>query len=171
MLFEKHLQISQTFHTFATVFIIATIRFMPKRIYKSMPEGYSVCQHDDCEMASVCLHQMAYPKMMESDTILYLLNPKQCSKNSECKFYRNCEPVTYAKGFKNFQEKMYPGQYREFMEILKAEFGRNAYYERRSGLSALPPKEQEIVLNALKQVGVTEEMAFDSYEKRINWYD
>ena len=55
--------------------------------------------------------------------------------------------------------------------ILISKFGRNAYYERRRGDTALTPKEQRIVLDALKAVGVTEEMKFESYEENTNWYD
>lgn len=57
------------------------------------------------------------------------------------------------------------------MHKLIGKFSRNGYFERRRGESALSPKEQETVLAALKEVGVTEEMKFDSYESHINWYD
>ena len=144
---------------------------MPKRTYTSLPENYPVCLHANCKVASSCLHQLAYPKLLESDTFLHLINPNKCCKSKKCEFYRNSAPVTYARGFTNFQKKMYPQQYREFMDILKGVFGRNAYFERRSGVSALSPKEQEVVLDALKKVGVTAEMKFDSYEENTNWYD
>ena len=39
------------------------------------------------------------------------------------------------------------------------------------GETALSPKEQAIVLKALKKVGVTEEMKFDKYEENLNWND
>ena len=55
--------------------------------------------------------------------------------------------------------------------ILIGKFGRNAYYERRRGDTALTPKEQRIVLDALKKVGVKEEVTFESYEENTNWYD
>ena len=57
------------------------------------------------------------------------------------------------------------------MNMLIATFGRNAYFERRRGETALSPKEQAIVLKALKKVGVTEEMKFDKYEENLNWND
>ncbi|MDR4037909.1 MAG: DUF6078 family protein, partial [Parabacteroides sp.] len=50
-------------------------------------------------------------------------------------------------------------------------FGRNPYFERRRGEFPLSPKEQRIVLNALRRVGVTEELRFDHYEESVNWYD
>lgn len=88
---------------------------MPKKFYTSLPSGYAVCQHSDCPKAKTCLHQIAYPVLLE--------------------------------------------------KILISKFGRNAYYERRRGDTALTPKDQRIVLDALKKVGVTEEMKFESYEE------
>ena len=55
--------------------------------------------------------------------------------------------------------------------ILTNKFGRTYYYERRRGDTALTPKEQRMVLDALKQAGVTEEMKSESYEENIKWYD
>ena len=66
---------------------------------------------------------------------------------------------------------MFPEQYDCFSTILIRKFGRNAYYERRRGDTALTPKEQQIVQDALKKVGVTDEMKFESYEENTNWHE
>ena len=55
--------------------------------------------------------------------------------------------------------------------ILTNKFGRTYYYERRRGDTALTPKEQRMVPDALKQAGVTEETKSESDEKNINWYN
>lgn len=144
---------------------------MPKRTYTTLPTDYAVCQHADCPMAATCLHQLAYPKLLDTMTFLRLLNPNKCSKDKQCKFYRDSKPVTYAFGFTNFQKRMFPGQYQTFMYTLIGKFGRNAYFERRRGASPLSPKEQEIVLAALRKAGITEELKFDKYVENINWYD
>lgn len=144
---------------------------MPKKFYTSLPSGYPVCQLNDCPLAGTCLHQIAYPTMLEKEEMLTLVNPNRCSKDARCKFYRDSKPVTYARGFAHFQKRMFPEQYDRFSSMLIARFGRNPYYERRRGDTALSPKEQRIVLDALKKVGVTEEMKFESYEENTNWYD
>jgi len=144
---------------------------MPKRTYTSLPTDYPVCRHADCPLAATCLHQLAYPTLLGSQTILRLINPNQCSKDDKCKFYRDSNPVMYARGFTNFQKKMFPGQYQTFMITLIGKFGRNAYFERRRGETALSPKEQEIVLAALRKAGITDEMKFDAYEENVNRYD
>ena len=142
---------------------------MLKRNKNSIPKNYSVCMHADCEVASSCLHQLVYSKLLERESHLNLINPNMCGKNSECKFFRDSKPVTYARGFTKIQQSLSVRQYRVFMDALKEVFGRNAYFERRSGMRAMPPKEQEIVLAILKRQGVTDCVEFDSYEENINW--
>ena len=144
---------------------------MPKKIYTGIPFQYPVCLHSDCPQAATCLHQIVYPTLLKSQTYLKLVNPQMCTKDEQCQFYRDSKPVQYARGFTNFQKRMYPEQYDRFMRILIATFSRNSYYERRRGDTLLSPKEQEIVLAALHKVGVTEDMKFDQYEEYINWLD
>ena len=102
---------------------------------------------------------------------LNMVNPRHCSKDSGCKFYREAAPARYALGFKNFQKCMLPEQYREFMSMLMEHFGRGGYFYRRRGVIAMPPAEQEIVLIALHAVGIREDIQFDAYEELVNWFD
>lgn len=144
---------------------------MPKKEHTTLPKEYPVCMHSSCTMATTCLHQKAYFTLMEQNEFLRLINPNKCSKDESCPYYRNCSLVSYACGFTKFQKQMFPDQYRRFMAICINHWSRNTYFERRRGARPLPPDEQDFILNALKQVGVTEEMEFDSYEENTNWYD
>ncbi|WP_455671477.1 DUF6078 family protein [Phocaeicola sp.] len=144
---------------------------MPKRFYTSIPTNYPACEHKDCPMAAICLHQTVYTTMLENEEYIHLINPHRCSKNETCSYYRDNKPITYTRGFTNFQKQMFPEQYQRFMSILIETFGRNPYFERRRGETALSPKEQDIVLRALKRAGVTKELKFDNYEENLNWYD
>ena len=74
--------------------------------------------------------------------------------------------MRYAWGFKNIQEKMY----KRFMHKLIGKFGCTAYFERRRGDTLLSPKEQQIVIAVLREVGIEGEIEFDSYEENVNWY-
>lgn len=122
--------------------------------------------------AGKCLHQIAYQPLIEQPaTVLRLLNPTLCTRDEACPYFRDSAPVTYARGFTGMQSRMFPAQYQQFMSILMSHFGRNPYFERRRGEFPLSPKEQRIVLNALRRVGVTEELRFDHYEESVNWYD
>ena len=144
----------------------------------TIPSGYPVCEHEDCPQAATCLHQTAYQELQKQEEYLHLINPNRCTTDGTCKYYRDNTPVTYARGFTNFQKKMFPGQYKKFMSILIGTFSRNPYFERRRGDTPLSPKEQAVILNALEQAGVgtngspsIEDFKFDSYEECINWYD
>ena len=136
-----------------------------------MPDGYAVCLHSHCKLAASCLHQQAYNLMIQGETYLNLINPTQCSQKEDCLFYRNNEPVRYARGFTGMQKKMLPDQYRKFMQILVRAFGTNPYYERRRGETALSPREQEMVREALYEVGLPADWEFDAYDENINWQD
>ena len=139
------------------------------KIYKDIPAGYPLCLHNDCPMADSCLRQLAYRRPEELGTVLKLINPSQCSKREYCTHYVSNKPVRFAKGFVNFQKRMYPDQYDKFMTLLICHFGRNQYFKRRRGDIALPPEEQEVVKIALEKAGVTKLMEFDEYLETINW--
>ena len=142
---------------------------MPMKEYTSLPKDYPVCEHSSCPMAATCLHQTAYSTLMEHSEYLRLINPSRCSKNESCIYYRDSKPVTYARGFTNFQKRMYPQQYDKFMTTLILHFGRNQYFKRRRGDILIPPEEQEVIRLMLEKVGADSKMDFDKYEEHINW--
>jgi len=144
---------------------------MPRRNYATIPADYTVCLHEDCPLAATCLHQIAFSALQKSQDFLQLINPKKCAKGSNCKFYRDSKPVKYAYGFTGFQKRMFPAQYRTFMNSLIKEFGRSNYFERRRGTLSLSPKEQATILAALREAGITEPIPFDRYEEQINYCD
>lgn len=149
--------------------VIKTKKIMPKKEYTSLPKDYPVCEHSSCPLAATCLHQTAYSTLMEHSEYLRLINPSRCSKNESCIYYRDSKPVTYARGFTNFQKRMYPQQYDQFMTTLILHFGRNQYFKRRRGDILLPPEEQEVIRLILEKVGADSKMDFDKYEEHINW--
>lgn len=145
---------------------------MPKKLYTSPPNGYPTCELSNCPLATQCLHYMAYQRAIEEGAdYMQLINPTKCTQDETCRFYRNSMPVLYAWGFTGFQKRMFPDQYQQFMETLIGRFGRNPYFERRRGDVALSPREQAIILDTLKKVGISEELKFDNYEENLNWYD
>lgn len=143
---------------------------MSKKEYTSLPKDYPVCEHSSCPMAATCLHQTAYSMMLEQNAeYLRLINPTRCSKDEACTYYRDKKPVIFARGFTNFQKRMYPQQYDQFMTTLILHFGRNQYFKRRRGDIFLPPEEQEVIRLMLEKVGADSKMDFDKYEEHINW--
>lgn len=143
---------------------------MPKKEHTSLPTNYPVCEHNSCPMAATCLHHIAYSILMEQNAeFLRLINPTRCSKDEACAYYRDKKPVIFARGFTNFQKRMYPQQYDQFMTTLILRFGRNQYFKRRRGDILLLPEEQEVIRLMLKKVGADSKMDFDKYEEHINW--
>ena len=142
-----------------------------KKTYKDLPSNYSVCEHNGCPLAETCLHQIAYRQLMATEERLTLINPSRCTQTEACPYYRDSKPVTYARGFTNFQTRMFPQQYKAFMTKCISHWSRNPYFERRRGDYPLPPSEQEFILQTLKECGVEEPLSFDGYEELINWYD
>ena len=144
---------------------------MITKLHTTAPADYPVCVHAHCPKAGECLHRIAFEKLRAEKTYMWLLNPDHCTADDSCRNFRCNKPLRYARGFTNFQRRMYPDQYKRFISTLIMRFGRNPYFGRRRGIIAMPPKEQALVLQVLKNVGVTEEMQFDSYVDAINWYD
>lgn len=144
---------------------------MRHKDYKDVPKDYPICMLGDCPAASSCTHRTALLTLQARETYLTLINPAMCTKGEGCPFYRNAAPVRYARGFTNFQKKMFPGQYRDFMDELISKFGRNPYFAYRRGTYSLSPAKQELVRAALRSAGIREDFTFDHYEERVSYYD
>lgn len=136
-----------------------------------VPRNFALCLNADCPLAGQCLHHIVKTMIPEDELILHVYNPEAVKGGEDCKYFRNQTPVRYAYGFEGMQAHMLPGQYAMFMDILIAHFSRNSYFVRRRGEFPMPPKEQELIREVLKQVGADPSMEFDRYKERINWTD
>ena len=116
-----------------------------------------------------CLRQLAFCRCKEMGTFLNLINPTLCTKEDSCPHYAGSQPVRFAKGFTNFQKRMFPQQYAKFMTLLICHFGRNQYFKRRRGDILLPPDEQAIIQKALQKSGVESPLEFDQYIEATHW--
>ncbi len=136
-----------------------------------VPGNFTLCLNGECPMASRCLHHIVRTMVPATELVLHVYNPDAVQGGEGCEHFRGQVPERYAYGFEGMQEKMLPGQYAVFMELLIAHFSRNSYFVRRRGDFPMPPKEQELIREVLKQVGADPSMDFDRYEERINWTD
>lgn len=136
-----------------------------------IPYAFALCGDTECACAGTCLRHIAYLQQVETAKVMTMVNPRFCAKDNTCAFYRDATPVVYARGFTQMQKRMLPEQYDKFLWKLIAHFGRNPYFERRNGKRLLPPSEQELIAEVARQVGMTEEFKFDTYEYRYNWKD
>lgn len=144
---------------------------MKKKNCNDLPRRYPVCMLADCPMASSCLRRTSCIALQARETYLTVINPAMCTRGEGCPFYRSAAPARYARGFTNFQKKMFPGQYRNFMYELISKFGRNEYFAYRRGEWSLSPAKQEIVRAALRKAGIREDFPFDHYEEQLDYFD
>lgn len=144
---------------------------MTKKFYTSAPANYPVCEHSNCHRTVTCLHQIVYVTILENKEYIHLVNPNRCNKNETYSFYRDNNPITYTRGFTNFQKRMFLEQYLNFMNRMIGKVWSQSILERKRGEIVLSPQKQAIVQQALKQSGVTEDLKFDHYEENPNWYD
>ena len=143
---------------------------MNKINYKDVPGCFLHCINANCPMAEHCLRQIATQAVTKDIKFFDIINPQLVEPSETCEFYRSDEPQVYARGFKNMQKQMLPGQYDTFRYRLIGKFGRNPYFERRKGARLCSPSEIEIVKAALKEIGC-EHLEFDAYETHLNWTD
>jgi len=134
-----------------------------------IPHGFALCGEADCLCAAKCLRHKAYLQQAETAKVLLVVNPRLCTKDGRCAYFRDVEPVRFASGFTQMQKRMLPDQYDKFMWKLILHFGRNPYFERRNGKREISPGEQELIADVARQVGVTEEFKFDAYQERQDW--
>ena len=136
-----------------------------------VPGNFPLCLNGQCPLAEQCLHHIVRTMVPADQLILHVFNPEAVRGSEDCPFFRERKQDRYAVGFTGMQSEMKPRQYAVFSWHLQAHWGRNPYYERRSGKRWLSPAEQKVVRTALRSAGVTEDLEFDRYEFRINWTD
>ena len=134
------------------------------------PANYPLCLHGSCPLAGTCLRQLAFSRHAALGTYLRLVNPSLCTRQEGCPYYASSTPVRFALGFTGFQKRMYPDQYGCFMTTLIGRFGRNPYFARRRGDVLIPPAEQAVILEALREAGGEAPMEFDRYVVGTDWY-
>ena len=139
--------------------------------YSDVPYDFEACIFADCPLATNCLRQLAFGLLAENQKSVRIVSPKLCSKDDGCAYFRDSQPVVYARGFVNLQQAMLPKQYKTFMRVLEGKFGRNNYFALRRGEKPLSPKDQAVVREVLRKVGGNDELEFDGYEEAVNWND
>lgn len=137
--------------------------------YTAVPSSYLHCMSSHCSQASTCLRAIAWSLLPQTQVRVGILNPAVITETAGCPYYRDATPARYALGFKGMQAKMVPAQYDRFMMFLQGKFGRNPYFERRKGERAMPPKEQDIVRQALAYAGMPADLEFDHYKMDYLW--
>lgn len=136
----------------------------------AIPHNYEACLTNNCPQREHCLRAWVWDNRKSSVQRYVVLNPDLTTSDGHCPFYCDDQPQRYALGFTNIQRRLYPDQYKQFMSACIARFGRNPYFMRRRGDTPMSPSEQAFIRSVLKQIGAPEDIDFDGFEERINWY-
>ena len=145
-------------------------RSCPRNYTRKSPSTTPSASNKICPRAGKCLHQIAYQPLIEQPaTVLRLLNPTLCTgmrlsptRDSAPSPTHGASPGCRA----GCSRRNTSNSCRYSCPISDVTLLRAA-----KGRISTSPKEQRIVLNALRRVGVTEELRFDHYEESVNWYD
>ncbi len=136
----------------------------------AIPHNYEACLTNNCPQREHCLRAWVWDNRKSSVQRYVVLNPDLTTSDGHCSFYCDDQPQRYALGFTNFQRRLFPDQYKQFMSACITRFGRNPYFMRRRGDTPMSPSEQAFIRSVLKQIGAPEDIDFDGFEERINWY-
>lgn len=136
----------------------------------SVPFNYQRCTTSSCPLLSSCLRSIAWRELRGNAISFTVLNPSLTTEASGCPYFVNSVPERYAVGFTQMQAQMLPAQYERFMSICRSRFGRNGYFVRRRGELPISPSEQKFIRETLNAVGGPQNVDFDAYEERINWF-
>lgn len=137
--------------------------------WSAAPDDFMRCANSDCKAAEGCLRACVWREAQTHAVAVPTLNPRLATGGEQCPYYRSTKPVRMARGFKQLQSRMLPGEYEAFRQKCIARFGQNLYYCRRRGEKLLPPDEQDFILEAARSAGLTEDLSFDAYEESYDW--
>ena len=147
---------------------------------QDIPKQYTYCfaGKDLCPKAGTCLRAIAAQLLSDSPEkvslkILSVVNPVYVARLSPpgtCMFYRDNEPVRFAKGmtrlFDNLPLKQAHAVRLHVMRCFSCE---SYFYHSRNGKRLIPPDEQKSILRVFSSANVKFVPEFDEYVYAIDW--
>ena len=71
-----------------------------------IPHGFALCGEAECLCAEGCLRHRAYLQQAETVKVFTVVNPRFCTKDGQCAYFRDAGPVNFARGFTQMQKRM-----------------------------------------------------------------
>lgn len=162
---------------------------------QNIPQGYTYCFAGQgiCPKAESCLRAIAArvqmdeaeallkadtanagsrcevkPQVANAVTPMYV---KQVMTNAgTCKYYRNNQPVRFAKGMTHLFEDLPMKQVHAIrLRVMRCFTSERMFYHCRKGEKLISPKEQQAIANVFKTAGFNIPPKFDSYEILLDW--
>lgn len=138
-------------------------------MYK-ISETYQVaCAKAGCTMKDVCLRQQLYLRIVDTESVVSIVNPRIVTANEKCPYLVKPRTIRYAKGFMRMLETLNVKKLDEFRWRMISKTNRNKYFKLRKGEILLTPEEQQKVFDVLHEIGLNIENPFDSYVEKGIW--
>jgi len=128
----------------------------------------ALCVHENCKMADVCLRAKGFKSVTDDDKEFPIVNPIVVTQDADCPYLATLVVVRYAQGFKKILDNIPAGVSNRIYHQISSNFGKNPYYDRRSGKKLISPSEQEFIRNIFLSHDITDEV-FDGYVDVEEW--
>lgn len=146
---------------------------------QDIPKRYAYCFAGIgvCPKANTCLRAIAAQTIIDSPEqpvkVIESINPvyvQRLTPADSCPYYRNNQPVRYAKGMTQLFEDLPLRQARSVrLQVMRCFSCTSFFYESRKGLRLISPKEQEDIRKVFRSAGVNSEPKFDEYQYSLAW--
>lgn len=145
------------------------------------PKNYAYCFAGKgiCPNADTCLRAIAAQLLTESkeapSPIIECISPvyvQRLTDSKNCQFYRNNEPVRYAKGMTQlFEDLPLKKAHLVRLKVMKCFSCESYFYQSRKGIRLISPKEQEDIRNVFRSTGIDSEPKFDEFQYSLAWLE
>lgn len=146
---------------------------------QDIPKQYAYCFTGKgiCPKADTCLRAIAAQIIVDSpeepDKVIESINPvyvQRLTPSDSCPFYRNNQPLRYAKGMTQLFEDLPLRQARSVrLQVMRCFSCTSYFYQSRKGIRLISPKEQEAIRRVFRSEGVNGEPKFDEYQYSLAW--
>ena len=132
--------------------------------------AFMYCLNEGCPRSASCLRQLAAREVSAEVQALKVLNPAAIPADAaQCPFFKAPATLRLAWGFRGLLDGLPAAEARQLTDRLKKHWSRTAYYRLRCGEQALTPADQQLVADALREVGIADAPVFDRYSEVTDW--
>lgn len=137
--------------------------------HSHVPGSYAHCFDASCPLAARCLPRLAADCLTDDVTQVMAVNPRRCSHDEQCPYFRPAEEVRMARGFMHALGTVPMANVHKVERAVMALYNRCYYYRMRRGTYALTPEQQEQIARILTENGAAQPVEFDAYEMELDW--
>lgn len=140
--------------------------------YRAVPYGFVHCFNGGCPLADGCLRHLVARHAPASAVFLTTVNPAAYPKQGEaCPHFRGARRIRTAWGLTGAFDAIPHKTAVKLKGDIRRLFSKTTYYRILNKERSLSPAEQEAIARIFEEQGITEAVAYDSYEEAYDWED